>query len=119
MEIESRRIVHCNVTEHPTAEWTAQQFREFLAFDHPYRFVIHDRDTIFARSVDQTLSGFGIHVLKTPVRTPTANAFCERLRRDHSARMPRLHDSDQRTPSPSRSRRIRRCITTADAHTPR
>ena len=79
MEIESRRIVHCNVTEHPTAEWTAQQFREFLAFDHPYRFVIHDRDTIFARSVDQTLSGFGIHVLKAPVRTPTANAFCERL----------------------------------------
>ena len=79
MEIESRRIVHCNVTKHPAAEWTAQQFREFLAFDHPYRFVIHDRDTIFARSVDQTLSGFGIHVLKAPVRTPTANAFCERL----------------------------------------
>ena len=36
MEVGSRRIVHSNATEHPTAEWTRQQFREFLAFDHPY-----------------------------------------------------------------------------------
>jgi putative transposase len=79
MEIDSRRILHCNVTEHPTAEWTTQQFREFLAFDHPYRFVIHDRDGIFAASVDRTLKGFGVRALKTPVRAPTANAFCERL----------------------------------------
>ncbi len=79
IEIGSCRIVHCNGTEHPTSEWTTQQFREFLAFDHPYRFVIHDRDAIFAPSVDRTLKGFGIHVLKTPARTPTANAFCERL----------------------------------------
>jgi len=35
MEVGSRRILHCNVTQHPTAEWTTQQFREFLAFDHP------------------------------------------------------------------------------------
>ena len=32
MEVGSRRILHCNVTQHPTAEWTIQQFREFLAF---------------------------------------------------------------------------------------
>ena len=43
MEVGSRRILHINATAHPTAEWTIQQFREFLAFDHPYRFVIHDR----------------------------------------------------------------------------
>ena len=35
MEVGSRRILHTNVTAHPTAEWTIQQFREFLAFDHP------------------------------------------------------------------------------------
>jgi putative transposase len=79
MEIGSRRILHTNATAHPTAEWTIQQFREFLAFDHPYRFVIHDRDGIFAPGVDQTLKGFGVRALKTPVRAPTANAFCERL----------------------------------------
>lgn len=43
IEVGSRRILHCNVTQHPAAEWTTQQFREFLAFDHPYRFLIHDR----------------------------------------------------------------------------
>ncbi|HEV2200097.1 MAG TPA: hypothetical protein VGR73_09765 [Bryobacteraceae bacterium] len=47
IEIGSRRILHTNVTDHPTAEWTIQQFREFIAFDHSYRFIIHDRDTIF------------------------------------------------------------------------
>lgn len=79
MEIGSRRILHFNVTEHPTAEWTAQQFREFLAFDHPYRFVLHDRDGIFAPAVEQALRGFGVRVLKTPPQAPQANAFCERL----------------------------------------
>jgi transposase InsO family protein len=76
MEVGSRRILHCNVTEHPTAEWTTQQFREFLAFDHSYKFLVHDRDSIFSPDIDQ---GFGVRVLKTPVRTPTANAYCERL----------------------------------------
>jgi hypothetical protein len=51
-EVGSRRILHTNATAHPTAEWTIQQFREFLAFDHPYRFVIHDRDSIFSPGVD-------------------------------------------------------------------
>ena len=79
VEIHSRRILHCNVTEHPTAEWTVQQLREFLAFDHPYRFVIHDRDAIFSPLVDSELRNFGIRSLKTPFRAPKANAFCERL----------------------------------------
>ena len=36
MEIGSRQILHLNVTAHPTAEWTTQQFREVLAEPHPY-----------------------------------------------------------------------------------
>ena len=79
MEIGSRRILHFNVTEHPTAEWTTQQFREFLLFDHPYRYVLHDRDSIFSANLNTALQGFGVRVLKTPVRAPKANAFCERL----------------------------------------
>jgi len=79
MEIGSRRILHCNVTAHPTAEWTTQQFREVLADVHPYRFVIHDHDSIFSPSLDLMLNDFGVRVLKTPVQAPKANAFCERL----------------------------------------
>jgi putative transposase len=79
MEIGSRRILHHNITAHPTAEWTLQQFREALPGDHPYRFVIHDRDRIFAEEVDQGLANLGVRVLRTPVRAPKANSVCERL----------------------------------------
>lgn len=79
MEIGSRRILHVNVTDHPNAEWTTQQLREFLAFDHPYKFVIHDRDNIFSAAVDEALKGFGVRGLRTPIRAPKANAYCERL----------------------------------------
>ena len=79
MEIGSRRILHCNVTTHPTAAWTLQQFREAVPGDHTYRFLIHDRDSIFSTEVDAELRGFGLKVLRTPVQTPKANAYCERL----------------------------------------
>jgi putative transposase len=79
MEIGTRRILHCNVTAHPTAEWTAQQLRMIIPGSQAHRFVIHDRDTIYSEGVDRTLAAMGLTVLKTPVRAPTANAFCERL----------------------------------------
>jgi putative transposase len=79
MEISSRRLLHFNVTRHPTAEWTIQQLREFLAFDHPYRFVIHDRDSIFSTDLNRALRALGVRPILTPKRAPQANAFCERL----------------------------------------
>ena len=85
--VGSRRILHCNVTEHPTAEWTIQQFREFLALDHPYRFVVHDRDSVFSQRLDQALNGFGVRALKTPVRSPsecgTRGSFFENLHHEY------------------------------------
>jgi hypothetical protein len=43
------------VTEHPTAAWTAQQFRMIVLGDEAHRFVIHDRDAIYSEAVDRTL----------------------------------------------------------------
>ncbi|HEY6384386.1 MAG TPA: integrase core domain-containing protein [Candidatus Acidoferrum sp.] len=79
MEVGTRRIVHCNVTAHPTAAWTLQQLREAIPSDHSYRFLIHDRDAIFSAEVDHQLKAFGLRVLHTPARAPRANAYCERL----------------------------------------
>jgi putative transposase len=79
MEIGTRRIVHCNVTAHPTAAWTLQQFREGLPSDHGHKVLIHDRDSIFSAELDGELQSFGLKVLRTPVRAPQANAYCERL----------------------------------------
>jgi len=79
MELGTRRIVHCNLTAHPTAEWTLQQFREAIPTDHAYRFLVRDRDSIFSAEVDDQLKVFGLRVLRTPARAPQANAYCERL----------------------------------------
>jgi transposase InsO family protein len=77
MEVGTRRIVHQNVTAHPTAEWTLQQFREALPGEHAYRFVIHDRDRIYSRDLDQAVEAMGVRVLRTPVRAP--KGYCERI----------------------------------------
>lgn len=79
IEHASRRLLHVNVTAHPTAPWTMQQFREAIPADHTYRMLIHDRDTLFSKDVDQGVRHIGLHVVKTPVQTPVANAICERL----------------------------------------
>ena len=80
MEVGSRRILHHNVTAHPTVVWTLQQFREAIPSDHAYQFLIHDRDSIFSPELDQQLkNNFKLKVLRTPLRAPKANAYCERL----------------------------------------
>jgi hypothetical protein len=71
--------VHHNVTAHPTADWTLQQFREALPGDHGYQYVIHDRDRIHSHDLDQGVESMGVRVVRTPVRSPKANGYCERL----------------------------------------
>jgi transposase InsO family protein len=79
IEHASRRLIHVNVTAHPTAQWTLQQLREAIPPDHTYRFLIHDRDRIFSAQLDQNIRHWGLRVLQTPPRTPQANAICERV----------------------------------------
>jgi putative transposase len=79
MEHATRKILHANVTGHPTAAWTLQQLRAAIPADQAYRFLIHDRDSLFSQRLDQNVRHLGLRVLKTPVRSPQANALCERL----------------------------------------
>jgi putative transposase len=79
LDVGTRRIWHWNVTDHPTGAWTAQQFRMVLSGDEPHRFLIRDHDSIYSEEVDRTIAALGVTILKTPVRVPQANAFCERL----------------------------------------
>ena len=90
MEIGSRRILHCNVTAHPTTEWTLQQFREAIPSDHPYRFLIHDRDSIFSSQLDQELKlTFGPGI---PERTPSRALA---LQQQETSIAPRLPDQSR------------------------
>jgi putative transposase len=79
MEVGTRRIAHFNVTAHPTAAWTLQQFREAVTGEQSYRFALHDRDSIFSSELDSALKAVDLRILKTPFQAPQANAFCERL----------------------------------------
>jgi putative transposase len=79
IEHVSRQLLHVNVTAHPTADWTLQQLREAIPADHGYRFLLHDRDSIFSQALDQGIRHLGLRVLKTPPHSPQANVLCERL----------------------------------------
>jgi transposase InsO family protein len=79
IEHHSRRLIHCNVTAHPSAQWTRQQLREALGYETRYEYLIHDRDCIFSADLDESVKRLGLRVLKSPARSPTANAICERV----------------------------------------
>ncbi len=78
VEHATRRILHFNVTAHPTAHWTLQQLREAIPEDHSYQFLIRDRDAKFSRRLDESIRRLRLQILKTPIRTPQANGLCER-----------------------------------------
>jgi putative transposase len=76
---DRRRIVHCNVTAHPTAEWTGQQLREAFPFEQLPRYLLRDRDAIFGDALRGQVRDMGIQeVLCTP-RSPWQRAYVERV----------------------------------------
>jgi putative transposase len=74
IEHRGRRLIHCNVTAHPTSAWTLQQLREAVGFEERYEYLLHDRDSIFAKRLDESIERLGVKVLKSPPRSPMANA---------------------------------------------
>jgi hypothetical protein len=68
---ERRRIVHVHVavTEHPTAAWTAQQFRNAFPNNEMPAYLLHDRDAVFA-GVATTIAGMNIQAVRTAPRSP-------------------------------------------------
>ncbi len=79
IEHSTRRLAHINVTTNPNAEWTLQQLREVLGNGGGHRYLIHDRDRIFAERLDDSIEALGVEVLRSPVASPKANAICERV----------------------------------------
>jgi transposase InsO family protein len=74
-----REVLHAQVTEHPTAEWVAQQIVECCGWDRePPRFLIRDRDSRYGSLFDRRIRSLGISQIRTPFRAPQANAIAER-----------------------------------------
>jgi putative transposase len=79
IEHHSRRLIHCGVTAHPSAQWARQQLRDAVGWENRYEYLIHDRDAIFSADLDESIKRLGLRVLKSPPRSPKAKAICERV----------------------------------------
>ena len=77
----SRRILHVNVTAHPTAEWTAQQLVEALGADDApdATHLIRDRDAIYGDVFRRKVGALGLRDVVTPKASPWCNGFAERV----------------------------------------
>ena len=76
---DRRRILHFNVTAHPTAEWTAQQIREAFPWETAPRFLRRDRDRIYGGAFRDCVAAMGTEEIRTVPRSPWQNPFVERL----------------------------------------
>ena len=83
IELGRRRIWITGVTAHPNAAWVIQQARNITGdltdADIAAKFLVRDRDTKYVASFDEVFKAEGTEILKTPFRTPNANAFAERF----------------------------------------
>lgn len=77
IELESRQVIHFNVTRSPSDAWVAQQLREATPFGQHPVYLIRDNDRKFGEHFANVAAE--IEVLRTPVRAPRANAYCERF----------------------------------------
>ncbi len=74
-----RRVVHCNVTDTPTAAWTAQQIVEAFPWDTAPRYLLRDRDAIYGAVFSSRVQALGIREVKAAPRSPWQNPYVERL----------------------------------------
>ena len=76
---DRRRVVHFNVTEHPTARWTGEQIIQAFPDGSEPRYLLRDRDRIYGEEFKERIQAIGIKEIMTAPRSPWQNPFCERL----------------------------------------
>jgi hypothetical protein len=76
---ERRRVVHFNVTEHPTAEWTAEQLVQSFPWDTTPRYLLRDRDRIYGAAFRMQAANMEIREVLTAPRSPWQSPYVERL----------------------------------------
>ncbi len=75
---QRRRIIHANVTVHPTSQWVIQQIRESFPDDLAPTYLVFDNDTIFSSKVSASIESLGITPKRTAYRSPWQNGTAER-----------------------------------------
>lgn len=76
---DRRRVLHFNVTEHPTAQWAAQQLVEAFPEAVSASYLLRDRDRIYGGYFRQRVRGLGLKEILSAPPSPWQNAYVERL----------------------------------------
>src|SRR5256712_12049634 len=76
---DRRRVLHFNVTSHPTAAWTAQQIVEAFPFDTAPKYLLRDRDSVYGNAFRNQMTAMDIEEVLNAPRSPWQNAYSERL----------------------------------------
>ena len=76
---DRRRILHINVTRHPTSRWIRQQLREAFPWEVTARFLLHDHEATFDAAFGRTVAAFGLTAVRTAPRSPWQNPYVERM----------------------------------------
>ena len=75
---DRRRLLHFDVTAHPTAAWVWRQMIEATPWGQHPRFLIH-RDRVYGADFATRAAGLGIESIRTPIQAPRAKAIGERV----------------------------------------
>ena len=76
---DRRRVVHVNVTDAPTAQWTAQPLVEAFPWETAPRYLLRDRDAVYGVVFSSRVQALGIREVKAAPRSPWQNPYVERL----------------------------------------
>ena len=76
---DRRKIVHFNVTEHPTSAWTARQLLQAFYDRKPARYLIRDRDGIYGSTFQDQVKALDIEEVVTAPRSPWQSPYLERV----------------------------------------
>jgi len=79
LEHQRRRVLYFGVTEHPTAEWTAQQVVEAFNEQGAKRYLVRDRDATYGNEFPRRIKSLGMKEVISAPRSPWQNAFAERM----------------------------------------
>ena len=79
MAHERRKIIHFNITDSPTAFWTAQQIVNAFPENTAPKYLLRDRDGIYGKEFVHRVRGLGIQEKPIAPRSPWQNPFAERL----------------------------------------
>ena len=74
-----RELIHVNITDHPTAAWTARQIVEAFPADAALAYLLRDRDRIYRAEFARRLERMGIREVLIAPRAPWQNPFVERV----------------------------------------